>query len=62
MAHTHHRFSPDTVDGCLTHSRFRPPDTGEWGQGTCVQRASVEPVCRDCRDAVERPGSVVRPV
>jgi hypothetical protein len=52
----HHRFSPDTADGCLMHARFRPRNMGEWVQGTRVPLASVEQVFRYCRDAVSIQG------
>jgi hypothetical protein len=43
-----HRFTHDMAYGCLTHYRFRHPDTGEWVQTTSVQVAQVEQVFRYC--------------
>ncbi len=48
MAHTRRRFSHDTAYGCLTHYRFRHPDTDQWVQVTSLEVAHVEQVCRYC--------------
>jgi hypothetical protein len=41
-------FSQDTAYGCLTHYRFRHPDTREWMQLTRLEVAQVEQVFRYC--------------
>jgi hypothetical protein len=48
MARNGHPFSDDTAYGCLTHSRFRHPDTGEWVQATSLQLAQVAQAFRYC--------------
>ena len=41
-------FAQDTAYGCLTHYRFRHPDTHEWRQVTRLEVAQVEQAFRYC--------------
>jgi len=48
MADHGHPFAQDTAYGCLTHCRFRHPDTREWRQMTPLEVAQVAQVFRYC--------------
>ena len=48
MADHDRPFAPETIYGCLTHYRFRHPDTREWRQVTPLTIAHVEQAFRYC--------------